>query len=106
MVWLTIATCTKVLAALIASDSIVGHVLCCLSGYKVAFIIFLILNDLSRQQLHDISTLTAYETWIKFDNLHSLCDFNLIFLLWSEVPIEFKIMDQSIAFGTLDLFVV
>lgn len=82
MVWISVARNAKVLVTFIASDSILGHVLSCLSGNYVTFIILLIPYYLTREHFHDVPTRTANEIWIEFDDLHSLCSLNLILLLW------------------------
>ena len=56
MIWLGVALGTEVFVTLVASDSEVGHVLCCLWGDQVSLVIFLSLNDITWHQSHDIST--------------------------------------------------
>ena len=85
MVWLSIALCTKVFLASIASYSMVSHVLGSLSRDGVSFVIFLTFDNISRFHHHDVSTSTTYHVWILFNNLHLLILIDCILLFLVQV---------------------
>lgn len=96
----------EVLAAPIAPDSVVGHVLGCFLRQWLALFVFLAANDLSWDEFHDVSALATDEAWIHFNNLQCLLFLNFLFFLISKILVEFVVMQVSAASGALDLLVL
>ena len=69
--------------AVIASNSKVGHVLGSFHCNGLTFVIFLSLNDVTWHQLHDVAALATHEVLVQLTDLHSLCLFDLLQLLWA-----------------------
>ena len=105
MVRLRVTLCTEVFLALITPDSVVGHVDSCLLGYEVSLIVLLPLDNFSRNELHDISTLTAHEVRVGLYNLHGLVFLDDFLLFLVQILFSLELGNVLMTFRALHLFV-
>lgn len=103
---LRLALRTEVFLAVRASDPEIGHVLGCLFGQRLSFVILLPFDNFARNKFHDISALAANEVRVEFHDLKLLGFFDLLLLLLVEVLVQLVGLQDLSATRAVHLLVV
>jgi len=106
VIWLGVTAGTEVFLALMASNSIVGHVNSCFMTYRIASFVFESFLDFTWHKFHDITTWAAYKIWIQFNNLQFLLLRYFSLLVWSKVLIKFEILNFNLTSCTFYIFIL
>jgi hypothetical protein len=91
MVRLSVTLSAEVLAAAIAPDTVIRHVLSGLQGNGVSIVVFLTLDDFSWRHFDDVSACATDHIWIHLNDIHQDIFVNLILLLLIEVHLELEV---------------